>query len=61
MEPLFRFIIQINLLLRILTCLSDIYYGRTEHEWAINIEDWKLSEEEQISIDNYQKTLLELY
>jgi len=44
---------------RILKTLSDIYYGQVEHPWAINIEDWKLTQEEQVRINSFQDSLLQ--
>ena len=48
-----------NLTFRILKTLSDIYYGQVEHPWAINIEDWKLTQEEQVRINSFQDSLLQ--
>ena len=47
------------LIFRILKTLSGIYYGQVEHPWAINIEDWKLTQEEQVRINSFQDSLLQ--
>ena len=48
-----------NLTFRILKTLSDIYYGQVENPWAIDIEDWKLTQEKQVRINSFQDSLLQ--
>ena len=41
--------------------MSDIYYGRTVHPWAPEIEDW--AEESQLEkerLKSYQQTILQV-
>jgi len=33
--------------------LCDIFYGREDHPWAVEIEDWKV--EGNIQLDDYKK------
>ena len=43
---------------RVMSTLTDIYYGKVDHPWAINIENWQLEAEEQQRIDEYKKSLI---
>ena len=38
-----------------MSTLTDIYYGKVDHPWGINIENWKLEAEEQKRIADYEK------
>jgi hypothetical protein len=41
---------------KILEVMSDIYYGRTPHPWAIDIEDWNI-DKNQVLLDYAQPEL----
>jgi hypothetical protein len=34
--------------------MSDIYYGRVAHPWAIHIEDWTIDVNEQLCLQEYE-------
>ena len=40
-----------------MNAMTDIYYGKTPHRWAINIEDWKIDPNEQKAIEDYKAGL----
>lgn len=43
---------------RIMSKLSDIYYGRIQHPWGVPVEDWSsLETEEQLRLDNYKENM----
>ena len=50
--------ISIFVYFRVMSTLTDIYYGKVSHPWGINIENWQLEEEEQKRIADYEKSLL---
>jgi len=33
--------------------LGDIFYGRVDHPWAVDIEEWKV--DEKVQLDDYKK------
>lgn len=33
---------------RINKAMSDIYYGRVTHPWAIDIEEWKINVDQEL-------------
>ena len=35
--------------------MSDIYYGRVAHPWAINLENWSIDPNEQLRIEEYKQ------
>ena len=39
---------------RILKSMSDIYYGRVAHPWAINLENWSIDPNERLRIEEYK-------
>ena len=43
---------------KVMSTLTDIYYGKVAHPWAINIENWQLEAEEQQRIDEYKQSLI---
>ena len=42
---------------RIMSTLSDIYYGKVKHPWGVPIEDWSIAKEEEQRIEEYKKSL----
>lgn len=42
---------------RIMGAMTDIYYGRVSHPWAINIENWSIDANELRHVEEYQKSL----
>ena len=43
---------------RVMSTLTDIYYGKVDHPWAINIENWQLEAKEQQRINEYKQSLI---
>lgn len=39
---------------RILKSMSDIYYGRKAHPWAVSIENWSFDPNEKLRLQDYQ-------
>jgi len=37
--------------------LTDIYYGRNKHPWAMNIEEWQIDAEEAKRVSEYKTSL----
>jgi hypothetical protein len=40
-----------------MTAMTDIYYGKMKHPWAIDIENWKIETSEQRKIKEYKESL----
>ena len=38
--------------------MTDIYYGRVQHPWAMNIENWEIDSAEVEKVNEYKNSLL---
>ena len=43
---------------RIMNAMTDIYYGRVQHPWAMNIENWEIHSAEAEKVNEYKNSLL---
>ena len=42
---------------RILKSMSDIYYGRRSHPWAISLENWSFDPNEMSRLEDYKNDI----